>query len=229
VEFDAILFDAGGVLVLPDPTVLGPLLAPFGADQSIEAHIRAHYAGMAAKSAAHAIERDWSSYNTAYVTAVGVDRDDVEFAAFILGKTRNAYIWRWPIPASVTALHELAAAGVPMGVVSNASGQIDEVLRRSGVCQVGPGAGAEVRVVIDSDVVGVAKPDPKIFDFALVHFEGIDPARILYVGDSVVMDVAGGRAAGLHPVLIDPYDDHAGADFPRIRSLTDLHTFAIAD
>ena len=25
-RFDAVLFDAGGVLVLPDPTVLGPLL-----------------------------------------------------------------------------------------------------------------------------------------------------------------------------------------------------------
>ena len=40
-RFDAVLFDAGGVLVLPDPTVLGPLLAPFGGDLSIEAHRRA--------------------------------------------------------------------------------------------------------------------------------------------------------------------------------------------
>ena len=34
---DAILFDAGGILVLPDPTVLGPLLAYYGGDASIEA------------------------------------------------------------------------------------------------------------------------------------------------------------------------------------------------
>ena len=35
---------------------------------------------------------------------------------------------------------------------------------------------------------------------------------------SEVMDVEGARGAGLHPILIDPYDDHAGADFDRIRS-----------
>ncbi len=49
-RFDALLFDAGGVLVLPDPTVLGPLLAYYGGDPSIDAHRRAHYAAMTAKS-----------------------------------------------------------------------------------------------------------------------------------------------------------------------------------
>ena len=35
-RFKAILLDAGGVLVLPDPTVLGPLLSYYGGDPSIE-------------------------------------------------------------------------------------------------------------------------------------------------------------------------------------------------
>ena len=55
-EFDAVLFDAGGVLVLPDPTVLGPLLAFYGGDSSEVVQRRAHYAGMAAKAAARAAE-----------------------------------------------------------------------------------------------------------------------------------------------------------------------------
>jgi len=41
---DAVLFDAGGVLVLPDPTVIAPLLAPYGGDPSLDRHCRAHYA-----------------------------------------------------------------------------------------------------------------------------------------------------------------------------------------
>ena len=49
-RFDAVLFDAGGVLLLPDPEVFGPLLAYYGGDPSIGAHRRAHYAGMYAKS-----------------------------------------------------------------------------------------------------------------------------------------------------------------------------------
>ena len=46
--------------------------------------------------------------------------------------------------------------------------------------------------------------------------------RIAYVGDSVIMDVGGARAAGLHPILVDPFDDHPDADFDRIRSLDEL-------
>ena len=88
----------------------------------------------------------------------------------LLHRTRNAYLWRWPIPESVAALKALSAAGVPLGVVSNASGQIAEVLSRSGVCQAGDGVTRPVRVVVDSHVVGVAKPDPLIFDHALPFF-----------------------------------------------------------
>ncbi|MGB8861444.1 MAG: HAD family hydrolase [Ilumatobacteraceae bacterium] len=221
-NFDAILFDAGGIFLLPDPTVLGPLLAYHGGDESVAAHRRAHYAGMAAKSAAGATEQFWHDYNLAYVRAVGVPEADVELAALVLERTRNAWTWRWPIPESVRAIQALHDAGVPIGVVSNASGQIAQVLSRSGVCQEGAGPHTPVRVIIDSHVVGVAKPDPRIFDFALVHFEGIERSRIAYVGDSVTMDVGGARAAGLYPILLDPHDDHAGADFDRIASLLEL-------
>jgi putative hydrolase of the HAD superfamily len=108
-----------------------------------------------------------------------------------------------------------------MGVVSNASGQIEGVLAR-GVCQVGPGDHVAMRCVVDSEVVGVAKPDPAIFDHALVHFADVEHSRIAYIGDSVTMDIASSRAAGLHPILVDPYDDHPDAPFERIRSLTEL-------
>ena len=221
-RFDAIWLDAGGVLVLPDPTVLAPLLDYFGGSTDVDRHRRAHYAAMAVKSAQGASEVDWREYDEAYVRSLGIDGDDVGMAAEALGHTRSAHLWRWPIPESVAALAELDAAGVPLGVVSNASGQIERVLRRSGVCQVGAGAGTPVRCVIDSAIVGVAKPDPAIFDHADVHFVGLRRDRIAYVGDSVTMDVGGATAAGLHPILLDPYDDHPDAPFERISSLGDL-------
>jgi len=221
-QFDAVLFDAGGVLVVPDPTVLGPLLAPHGGDTSLEAHIRAHYRGMAVKSLAGVGEKFWDEYNHEYVASVGVRADERDYAARVLERTRNAYIWRWPIPDSLTALAALGEAGIPMGVVSNASGQIEDALLRSRVCQVGSGAHVQMRVIIDSHVVGVAKPDPKIFDFALERFSEFDRSRVAYVGDSVTMDIGGARAARLLPILLDPYDDHPEADFIRIKSLWDL-------
>ena len=61
-----------------------------------------------------------------------------------------------------------------MGVVSNASGQIEAVLARE-TCQVGDGPHVAMRVIVDSDVVGVAKPDPAIFDHALPHFAEYRP------------------------------------------------------
>lgn len=215
------LFDAGGVLVLPDPTVIAPLLAPYGAPIAIDPYRRAHYAGMAAKSAVGAPEGTWDDYDRAYVDAVGVAEDDRQLAATVLGRTRTEWLWRWVIPETRVALDGLAAMGVPMGVVSNASGQIERILRRA-VCQVGEGDHVAMRCVVDSHVVGVAKPDPSIFDHALIHFDGIDLDRIAYVGDSVTMDIAAARGAGLQPILIDPYDDHPGGDFARIRSVADL-------
>ncbi|MGC6477643.1 MAG: HAD family hydrolase [Ilumatobacteraceae bacterium] len=221
-SFDAVIFDAGGVFVLPDPTVIAPLLAPFGGSIDLELHRRAHYAGMAAKSRVDAVEADWQVYNETYVATIGVAADMAAIAATLLGRTRSADLWRYPIAENVKAIEELAVHGVPMSVVSNAAGQIEWVLEWSGVCQRGEGPLVAMRTIIDSEVVGIAKPDPQIFEFALVEHSETPRDRILYVGDSVSMDVKGSREAGLIPVLIDPFDDHDAADFARVRSVADL-------
>jgi putative hydrolase of the HAD superfamily len=222
-EYDAILFDAGGVFLVPDPAVMMPTLAYYGARPDETLYVRAHYGAMAAKSRAGSLEDDWSHYNRAYVELVGVPPHETESAMFVLSRTRHAHLWRAPLAGSAEALRALNDKGVPVGVVSNASGQIEEILLRSKICQVGPGAHAEVKCIIDSHVVGVAKPDPRIFDFALPHFAGIERSRIAYVGDSVVMDVGGATAAGLIPILVDPYGDAVHlVTCRRIASLAEL-------
>ncbi|MDA0372134.1 MAG: HAD family hydrolase [Actinobacteria bacterium] len=221
-DVDAVLFDAGGIFVIPDPHVVQPLLGYYGGAADLDRYHRAHYAGMAAKSRADSAESDWSVYNVAYVESVGVHPADVEEASMVLDRTRSAWLWRYALDDSVRALRTLHELEVPIGVVSNATGQIEAVLARSKVCQVGDGHGVPVRIVVDSHVVGIAKPDPRIFDFGLEALPGIDRSRVAYVGDSVTMDVGGARNAGLLPVLLDPYDDHDGADFLRIGSLLDL-------
>jgi putative hydrolase of the HAD superfamily len=221
-DVDAVLFDAGGIFVIPDPHVVQPLLGYYGGVADLDRYHRAHYAGMAAKSRADSSESDWSVYNVAYVESVGVHPADVEEASMVLDRTRSAWLWRYALDDSVRALRTLHERNVPIGVVSNATGQIESVLARSKVCQVGDGQGVPVRIVVDSHVVGIAKPDPRIFDFGLEALPGIDRSRVAYVGDSVTMDVGGARNAGLLPVLLDPYDDHDGADFLRVRSLLDL-------
>lgn len=223
VLFDAVLLDVGGVLMYPDPAVLAPALSFYGATSDHGAYYRAHFAAMAVKSASGAPESDWSGFDLEFVARVGVPAGDREEAAHVLGRTRHAHIWRAPVPGSRDALASLNAMGVPVGIVSNASGQVESVLRRSGLCQAGPGPHPHVRCVVDSDVVGVAKPDPRIFDHALPHFPGVERGRIAYVGDNVTMDVGGATAAGLVPVLFDPFDDAAHLfDGLRVRTLDDV-------
>jgi len=75
--------------------------------------------------------------------------------------------------------------------------------------------------VIDSHVVGVEKPDPAIFAIALEQI-GSRPERAIFVGDVPAVDVAGARAAGIAPVLLDRHDSFPDVDAPRIAALEEL-------
>jgi putative hydrolase of the HAD superfamily len=140
-------------------------------------------------------------------------------------------VWRQLLAENVAAFHRIAASGLPVAVVSNNDGTAEEQLRHLGICQVGPGPFTSVAAVVDSRLVGVAKPDPAIFQPAQDAL-GTEAARTLYVGDTVHADVRGARAAGMPVVQLDPYDLHA--DFghsrvPDVAALADLLLTGRAD
>ena len=81
----------------------------------------------------------------------------------------------------------------------------------SPLARSGPGRFRAWRRQVDSAVFGIAKPDPAIFGPALDAL-GTDPARTLYVGDTVHADVGGATAAGMAVVQLDPYDLHGDFD-----------------
>ena len=51
---------------------------------------------------------------------------------------------------------------------------------------------------------------------------GCGPESAAYIGDNYYADVVGARAAGLHPVLIDPLGIFPDAGCDTIRSLSEL-------
>ncbi|MCU0253481.1 MAG: HAD-IA family hydrolase, partial [Acidobacteria bacterium] len=107
------------------------------------------------------------------------------------------------------------AAGRRLAVVSNAEGQVEQDLAAAGF-------GRYLETVVDSHLVGVAKPHPRIFAIALERL-GVGAEQALYVGDVPAYDVAGARAAGMPAVLLDPWGIHAGVDGAvRIRRLEEL-------
>lgn len=122
-----------------------------------------------------------------------------------------------PFEDTVPALRALRRLGLRLVVVSNWDASLHDVLSQTGLSALVDGA-------ITSAELGVAKPDPALFRHGLA-MAGIDARLAWHVGDTIEEDVAGARAAGVTPVLIDR-DNPPAARAPRgvrvIRSLAEL-------
>ena len=220
---DAVFLDVGGVLVLPDHERIAGALARAGVRVDPSRLDRAHYAGVAALTEFTEGDREiWVAYNRAYARACDVPEDAVDDTVeHLLNEFATGEVWDRTIPGTTDAMRELAGLGVPMAIVSNADGNCEQRLRDAAICQVGPGEGVHVATILDSTVVGVAKPDPRIFDLALEVLD-VAPERVIHVGDTPGADVEGALAAGVHPVLMDPYDFHPDLDVERVTSLSEV-------
>jgi putative hydrolase of the HAD superfamily len=207
----AILLDAGGVLVFPQPDLLRPPLRALGVTPDIASFERAHYRAMVVQDLAGTppvAGTWWREYLVGYLAACGVAEDRCRDVAAEVAEATAGRAWTHVGTGAMAGLRALAAAGLPMGVVSNSDGTVQAELRRLGVCHVPDGqepAGVPVGVVVDSAVVGVAKPDPAIFGIALAALGVPASGTVLHVGDSLRYDVAGALAAGLQPVHLDPH------------------------
>lgn len=111
-------------------------------------------------------------------------------------------------------LEGIKAKGYRIGVISNADGSCDRILKEVGL-------EALFEFIIDSHIVGVEKPDPAIFNLAIRSF-ALPPDEILYVGDLYHIDVVGSRGAGLQSALIQPKLTCAFGDCFMVRDLRHL-------
>ena len=173
---DAILLDAGGVMIFPSPELLLPPLHAAGVQPTVADLERAHYRAMAdcdQPGREPPGGQWWREYLQDFVTACGVPAAGAAAVAGDIAGLTDGFSWTHVGRGVVDALRGIAALGLPLGVVSNSTGEVEQALRQLAVCYApGDGAGAagrgiEVGVVIDSAVVGVSKPDPGIFALAL--------------------------------------------------------------
>jgi putative hydrolase of the HAD superfamily len=220
VSVKAVFLDAGGVFTLPP---LEPLLSMFetlGIETGADRLARAHYAGMAAFDLGHAVD-DGPLYIAGLAREMGLPENRLSAEIDMIRSGMAGKGWTVLIPGAVDGLRTIARTGRRLAIVSNSDGTVEQRLREWGVCQVGPGEGVEVDIVVDSAAVGVAKPDPAIFDFAL-SATGASPVDTVHVGDSVRMDVGGARAAGIRPLHLDPFGFCSAADHEHVRSLEEV-------
>ena len=114
-------------------------------------------------------------------------------------------------PQAVAAIRRARALGLVVGVISNSNGSVRRALEIAGLAD-------DLAFVIDSTVVGIAKPDPRIFALGL-EATGTTAAETLYVGDSYFVDVVGARRVGWQAVLFDPGSVWDKRDCPVITGL----------
>lgn len=219
---DVVFLDAGGVLVVPSHDVIRERFGAAGLPIDPDLLFEAHYRGVHAIDLAEAAPEVFDDYHRAYASHLGIDEAAMLAAAAVLQDLwATSGLWSQPLPWAAEGLAAIAATGVPIVIVSNADGTVDQLLTGTGLLQVGPGPGTEVVAIVDSGAIGIAKPDPAIFHHAL-EVVGATADRAIHVGDAYQYDVRGARAAGVRPVLVDPLGIRADADCDRIASLTEL-------
>jgi putative hydrolase of the HAD superfamily len=112
-------------------------------------------------------------------------------------------------PDVVPALSRLRERGLKLVAVSNWDCSLPRVLQRCGVDGLLDGT-------VTSAEAGSRKPDPRIFVAAL-ELAGCEASEALHVGDTAEEDVAGARAAGIRPLLIDREGD--GGDISSLEEI----------
>lgn len=220
-EITTILFDAGGTLVHLDYFFLHKELRQAGIRVTRRAVRRAEYAAKIAVdrrvlgSARDTDETRRQPYFAALLDQLGVDTPT---AAQLLQRFDAAHaqanLWRVMLPSTPRILRELRDRGLTLGVVSNADGRITTILRQCGIEQF-------FQVMIDSHLVGVEKPDPRIFHLALARAQA-RPEQAIFIGDIYGVDVLGAERAGIRPLLLDALGCYEGVPCEKIRHLGEL-------
>jgi HAD superfamily hydrolase (TIGR01509 family) len=207
-----IFFDAGNTIVFPDYSIYRGIAAALGVEVAHEDVLRAEALARGAfdQAVASSPGRDvagfWSVYYTPFYEHLGVPTGSIPAA---IEKTRDANdrllgIWSVPVEGFDEVMNALESRGLALGVVSNSDGRVEERLVEIGIRD-------RFDFVIDSAIVGVSKPHPRIFELAL-EAAGLPPSETAYVGDYYEVDVVGARGAGMTPVLFDPYGAYGDVD-----------------
>jgi HAD superfamily hydrolase (TIGR01549 family) len=158
----------------------------------------------------------YEDFFRAWMTAAGIPQKEfADIAARFRAMHAEANIWRVVREGTHDALERLKSAGLKLGIVSNADGRVAADAKRFGLAKF-------FDVIIDSQVVGVEKPNPKIFQFALNALK-VPPEETMYAGDIYAIDMLGARAAGITGKLIDQHGMYHWIEHPKIRHVGELH------
>ncbi len=217
----AVFFDAGGTLIHIDWERVAGVVAPvLGRDVPAARLAEGEYAGRALVEAAMAEGLEagdanrWAMHFRATILDAGLTDEEYDrVGPAIYAEHRRRHLWSVTLPGTAEGLAALRRAGWYVACISNADGTVTQLLEAAGLLE-------HLAFVVDSGVVGVEKPDPRIFAIALER-SGMPAEESFYVGDVHPVDVVGAERAGLTPVLLDPLGRYGARG---CRTATDVPT-----
>ncbi len=207
----AVLFDVGDTLILGHPKFwLWPILEAKGiaheadlarlpqAIRDAYEHYSDHH--MSATDEATALSF-WRRFHWEVMSGIGLGAYADEIAEYLQENWQSPHVW--PLtPGAKEVLSALRSQGFKLGVVSNWDWTLPGVLQATGLAEFFDYIGV-------SALEGVAKPDPRIFRIVLEALE-VEPHQAIHIGDSED-DINGAKAAGIRPILFDPYRQNPNA------------------
>lgn len=214
----AVLLDAGGTLIHPDrPFILG-ILADEGVEADDDAFVDAHREALAAVGDMLRSDdpgTDMERGRVYFTRLLGGLQCPLERMEAVAGRIRARHeegrLWTWIEPGTRETLEAMRDAGLRLAVISNADGRVADYLEAAGLADL-------FEFILDSAVVGIEKPDRRIFDLAVDRL-GLEPHELIYVGDTYEVDVQGARRAGIRAVLLAESERDGVECIPRIHDL----------
>lgn len=204
-----VTFDAGQTLIDLDLDFLRRRLGERGVvvdGQALEVAAPAaweRYDALIASGVSH----PWHAFMATLLTGAGVAHV-APLVDWLYEQQARHNLWRRPIAPMVELARELRARGARTAVLSNSEGHLAELLAEIGLAPL-------FELVVDSQVVGVAKPDPRIFALTLEGLGVTSPDLVVHIGDSWTADVEGALGAGWRAIWYRSRGGRAPVD-PRV-------------
>jgi putative hydrolase of the HAD superfamily len=214
----AVIFDVDFTLVRPgpalDPSGYVDLGRRFGLELEAERYPEARDAALTTLSLPDDHVHDdevWIAFTEQIVVGMGADpgaaRACAEEMTLAWERAENFLLYDDALPV----LSELRRAGLKLGLVTNASRDLEAFIVHHGL---------DVDAGVVSRDHGFTKPSRSIFA-AILELLEVAPEEAVMVGDSLRDDVEGARALGMRAVLVDREDRYP--DVPeRLRDLSGL-------
>ncbi|WP_437797252.1 HAD family hydrolase [Sorangium sp. So ce693] len=192
----AVSFDFGQTLVELDTGLLSARLAERGIgaprerlDGAVDEGWRAYNEAIQRGLGGH----PWKIMMRRLLEAGGVEASALDAAVdWLWTEQPRKNLWRRPIAGMIDVVIELRRAGVPVAVLSNSEGRLEELIEELGWS-------SHFVAVADSGRLGFEKPGREIFAWTAERL-GVPLAAVVHVGDSFAADVGGALAAGMRAV-----------------------------